>query len=89
VITCIFFDENDIEKRMIDFPPVQNPSDLHFRDNRSMLDVGGAPVPEAAGIEAVLTGLRAAAADDDKLLNDAGRIFDGLYNTFSQENDND
>jgi hypothetical protein len=53
------------------------------------LDVGGAPVPEAAGIEAVLTGLRAAAADDDKLLNDAGRIFDGLYNTFSQENDND
>jgi hypothetical protein len=32
------------------------------------LDVGGAPVAEAAGIEAVLAGLRAAAPNDDKRL---------------------
>jgi hypothetical protein len=49
------------------------------------LDVGGAPVAEAAGIEAVLAGLRADAADDDKLLKAAGRIFDGLYNNYKQE----
>jgi hypothetical protein len=43
------------------------------------LDVGGVPVAEAAGIEALLTGLRAAAANDDKLLAEASRVFDGLY----------
>jgi hypothetical protein len=53
------------------------------------LDVGGVPVPEAAGIEAVLAGLRAATPDDDKLLADAGRIFDGLYHAYAKENDND
>ncbi len=43
------------------------------------LDVGGVPVAEAAGIEALLTGLRAAADNDDKLLTEASRVFDGLY----------
>lgn len=53
------------------------------------LDVGGIPVAEAAGIEALLAGLRAAAADDDKLLIEAGRVFDGLYANFQQEQAND
>jgi hypothetical protein len=53
------------------------------------LDVGGVPVAEAAGIEALLAGLRAAAADDDKLLTEAGRVFDGLYASFQQEQAND
>ncbi len=50
------------------------------------LDVGGVPVAEAAGIEAVLAGLRAGAPGDDKLLADACRIFDGLYSNYRQEN---
>ncbi len=51
------------------------------------LDVGGAPVAEAAGIEAVLGGLRAAtAADDDRLLADASRVFDSLYENYSANN---
>jgi hypothetical protein len=50
------------------------------------LDVGGVPVAEAAGIAAVLTGLRAAAANDDKLLAEASRVFDGLYKNYQQEN---
>lgn len=49
------------------------------------LDVGGAPVAEAAGIEAVLAGLRAAAADDDRLLAEARRVFDSLYTNYQQE----
>lgn len=49
------------------------------------LDVGGVPVAEAAGIEAVLAGLRAAAADDDKLLTAAARVFDGLYQHYQQD----
>jgi len=50
------------------------------------LDVGGVPVAEAAGIEAVLAGLRAAAPDDDKLLAETSRVFDGLYRNYRQEN---
>ena len=50
------------------------------------LDVGGVPVAEAAGIEAVLAGLRAAAPNDDKLLAEANRVFDGLYKHYRQEN---
>jgi hypothetical protein len=53
------------------------------------LDVGGVPVAEAAGIEAVLAGLRAAAANDDKLLTEASRVFDGLYRNYRQENLNE
>lgn len=53
------------------------------------LDVGGVPVAEAAGIEAVLGGLRAAAANDDTLLTDAERVFDSLYKNYQQEPSDD
>jgi hypothetical protein len=53
------------------------------------LDVGGVPVPEAAGIEAVLAGARSAAADDDALLAEASRLFDNLYTNYRQENANE
>ena len=43
------------------------------------LDVGGVPVPEAAGLEALLRGARAASSDDDALLAEAGRLFEYLY----------
>ena len=43
------------------------------------LDIGGIPVPEAAGLEAVLSGLRAVHADDDPLSLAAGAVFDALY----------
>jgi hypothetical protein len=43
------------------------------------LDIGGIPVPEAAGVEAVLGGLRDAEPDDDKLVRAAAAVFDALY----------
>jgi hypothetical protein len=43
------------------------------------LDVGGVPVPEAAGLEALLRGARIARTHDDALTADAGRLFDLLY----------
>jgi hypothetical protein len=43
------------------------------------LDVGGIPVPQAAGLEAVLAGLRQLHADDDRLAQAAGAVFDALY----------
>jgi hypothetical protein len=43
------------------------------------LDIGGIPVPEAAGLEAVLAGLREVHADDDELTRAAAAVFDALY----------
>ncbi len=43
------------------------------------LDAGGMPVPEAAGLEAVLAGLREVHADDDALTQAAAQVFDALY----------
>ncbi len=53
------------------------------------LDVGGEQLAEAAGIEAVLGGLRVAVPDDDKLLTEASCVFDGLYNRFNKESDDE
>lgn len=47
------------------------------------LDVGGTPVPEAAGIESLLAGMRASLTDDDALLDAASNAFDFLYRSRS------
>lgn len=43
------------------------------------LDAGGIPVAQAPGLEAVLAGLREVHADDDRLVQAAGAIFDALF----------
>jgi hypothetical protein len=53
------------------------------------LDVGGVPVAEAAGVEAVLAGLRAGTPGDAKLVTEAGRVFDSLYTSYHQDVAND
>lgn len=47
------------------------------------IDVGGLPVDEAAGLEAVVRGLHALHADDDALLEAALPIFDALAAAFA------
>lgn len=47
------------------------------------LDVGGVPVPEAPGFEALLRGAYASIADDDALLAHAMVLFDHLYAHYS------
>jgi hypothetical protein len=49
------------------------------------LDVGGAPVPEASGFEAVLAGARERLPDDDALLAEIGAVLDSLYAHFQRE----
>lgn len=49
------------------------------------LDVGGVPVPEAAGFEAILTGVRASYADDDQILTAMTPVLNALYTAFGQE----
>lgn len=44
-----------------------------------VLDAGGISVPEAAGLEMILAGLRELHTDDDRLLAAALPVFDGLY----------
>lgn len=48
------------------------------------LDVGGTPVPEAAGFTAILTGARAQAADDDALLAAMSTVLESLYVGYGQ-----
>lgn len=43
------------------------------------LDAGGIPVAQAAGLEAILGGLREVHADDDALIHATGAVFDALY----------
>lgn len=53
------------------------------------LDVGGIPIPEAAGFAAILTGARAQQASDDKLLQLMGTVLDSLYAGYSERRRND
>ena len=45
------------------------------------LDIGGIPVPQAPGVEAILEGLRSLHSDDDALLEASDAVFDALYAT--------
>lgn len=49
------------------------------------LDVGGDPVPEAMGFEAVMAGARERLADDDALLAEMSNVLDSLYAHFGRE----
>lgn len=49
------------------------------------LDAGGVMPPEAAGVEAVLAGMRDAIANDDALTLAAAGVFEGLYQTFEKD----
>lgn len=50
------------------------------------LDVGGAPVAEAAGFTALLTGMRSRIHDDDAMLHEASRVLDDLYAAYQAAN---
>ena len=49
------------------------------------LDVGGEPVAEAAGFEAVMAGARERLDDDDALLSEMSTVLDSLYAHFARE----
>jgi hypothetical protein len=47
------------------------------------LDVGGIPVPEAAGFAAIVSGARTLQPDDDALLKRVSPVLDSLYQSYS------
>lgn len=53
------------------------------------LDVGGAPVPEAVGFEAVMAGARERALNDDRLLEEMSHVLDSMYAHFASTAKND
>ncbi|MEX3934229.1 chromate resistance protein ChrB domain-containing protein [Paraburkholderia phymatum] len=70
------------EVLVVSFGLDKNPALLRLGEMVHALDVGGAPVPEAIGFEAVMAGARERAADDDQLLDEMSRVLDSLYTHF-------
>lgn len=48
------------------------------------LDVGGIPVADAKGLETMLRGIKACTKNDDRLLAEAGKVFDSFYSAYAQ-----
>jgi hypothetical protein len=67
------------EVPMASFGLDENPRLQRIARAVHFLDVGGIPVPEAAGLEAVLSGLREVHADDDRLTLAVAAVFDALH----------
>ncbi|WP_185732359.1 chromate resistance protein ChrB domain-containing protein [Burkholderia sp. Bp8963] len=61
----------------------RDPALLRLGEMVHVLDVGGAPVPEAIGFEAVMAGARERALNDDQLLDEMGRVLDSIYAHFA------
>jgi hypothetical protein len=61
----------------------KDPALLRLGEMVHALDVGGAPVPEATGFEAVMAGARERASGDDQLLDEMSRVLDSLYTHFT------
>lgn len=66
------------------FALADDPALRHLAALVHFLDVGGLPVPEAAGFAAILTGARARLSDDDSFLAEASRLLDDLYLGYTQ-----
>lgn len=49
------------------------------------LDIGGVPIPEAAGFAAIMAGARATQPDDDALLKAIAPVLDSLYAAYAQD----
>ena len=49
------------------------------------LDVGGVPVPEAAGFETILHGIRSRSKDDNTFLSDVSVVLDHLYAAYARK----
>lgn len=60
-----------------------DPGLTRLRQLVHFLDVGGAAVPEAAGFEVILAGLRDGTPDDDALLAAMTPVLDALYRRYS------
>ncbi|WP_249322274.1 chromate resistance protein ChrB domain-containing protein [Halomonas sp. PGE1] len=75
-------DKVTFEVLLASFGLVADPALVRLGELVHYLDVGGAPVPEAAGLRLMLSGARERCADDDALLAHVGVLLDDVYQAF-------
>jgi hypothetical protein len=78
-------DRVSFETLLMSFGLEADPALLRLGVLVHQLDVGGEPVPEAAGVEAVMAGARARLDDDDALLTEMTLVLDSMYAHFGRE----
>ena len=78
-------DRVTFETLMASFGLDADPALLRLASIVHALDVGGEPVPEAKGFEAVMAGARERLTDDDALLAEMGTVLNSLYAHFERE----
>lgn len=78
-------DRVTFETLMASFGLDDNPALVRLAAIVHALDVGGEPIAEAQGFEAVLSGARERISDDDALLIEIGTVLDSLYAHFQRD----
>jgi hypothetical protein len=78
-------DRVTFETLMASFGLDEDPALVRMASIVHLLDVGGEPVPEAKGFEAVMGGARERLSDDDALLAEISGVLDSLYAHFERE----
>ena len=78
-------DRVTFETLMVSFGLEEDPALMRLATIVHALDVGGEPVPEAKGFEAVMAGARERLTDDDALLTEMTAVLDSLYAHFQRE----
>jgi hypothetical protein len=78
-------DRVTFETLVASFGLEEDPALLRLASIVHALDVGGEPVPEAKGFEAVMAGARERLTDDDALLAEMSVVLDSLYAHFRRE----
>jgi hypothetical protein len=73
------------ETLMVSFGLDADPALLRLASIVHALDIGGEPVPEAKGFEAVMSGARERLTDDDALLEEMSTVLDSLCAHFRRE----
>ncbi|MBA2409936.1 MAG: chromate resistance protein [Gammaproteobacteria bacterium] len=76
-------DRVTFEVLLTSFALESDPALVRVADLVHHLDVGGRPIPEAAGFETILTGARERCTDDDCLLTEMTPVLDCLYTAFA------
>ena len=78
-------DRVTFETLMASFGLEEDPALTRLGSIVHALDVGGEPVPEAVGFEAVMAGARERISDDDALLAEMSNVLDSLYAHFQRQ----
>jgi hypothetical protein len=78
-------DRVTFETLLASFGLEEDPALLRLGTVVHQLDVGGEPIPEAAGLEAVMAGVRERLDDDNSVLAEMSTVLESLYAHFTRD----